>query len=56
MSVVTSFLENSSIHGLGFIAQTRAFGRVFWVFVVICGFTLASQLIMMRDAFKMRKP
>ena len=32
--------------GLGFIAQTRAFARVFWVIVVICGFTLASQLIM----------
>ena len=46
MSVLTSFLENSSIHGLGFIAQTRAFARVFWVIVVICGFTLASQIIM----------
>ena len=46
MSVLTSFLENSSIHGLGFIAQTRAFARVFWVLVVIMGFTLASHLIM----------
>ena len=46
MSVLTSFLENSSIHGLGFISQTRAFARVFWVIVVICGFTLASQIIM----------
>ena len=46
MTVLTSFLENSSIHGLGFIAQTRAFARVFWVIVVILGFTLASLLIM----------
>ena len=46
MSVFTSFLENSSIQGLGFIAQTRAFARVFWVIVVICCFTLASFLIM----------
>ena len=45
MSVLTSFLENSSIHGLGFIAQTRAFARVFWVIVVICGFSLAGFLI-----------
>ena len=46
MSVLTSFLENSSIHGLGFIAQTRAFARLFWIIVVILGFTLASLLIM----------
>ena len=45
MSVLTSFLENSSIHGLGFIAQTRACVRVFWVIVVICGFALASLIM-----------
>ena len=42
-----SFLENSSIHGLGFIARNKAFAQVFWVTVVISGFSVASQIIML---------
>ena len=46
MDVVTEFLENSSIAGVGLIAQTRASRKVFWVCVVISGFTAASMLIL----------
>ena len=46
MDVVTEFLENSSIAGVGLIAQTRAFRKTFWVCVVISGFTAASMLIL----------
>ena len=45
MDLLTSFLENSSIHGLGFISHTKSFRRAFWVCVVISGFTAAGIII-----------
>ena len=45
MDVLTSFLENSSIHGLGFISHTQAFRKAFWVCVVIAGFSTALGII-----------
>ena len=45
MDVVTEFLENSSIAGVGLITQTRAFRKAFWVCVVISGFTAAGAII-----------
>ena len=45
MDVLTSFLENSSIHGLGYVAQTKAFRRAFWICTVLCGFIGAGILI-----------
>ena len=45
MERLRSFLESSTIHGLGYISTTRSFARAFWVFVVISGFTGAGVLI-----------
>ena len=43
--MLTSFLENSSIHGLGFIAQAKASRRAFWICAVLSGFIGAGILI-----------
>lgn len=40
-----NFLESSTIHGLTYISTTRKCVRLFWVTVVIAGFTCASILI-----------
>ena len=45
MELVRTFLESSSIHGLSYIASTRKLSRVFWMLVVIVGFSLAVSLI-----------
>ena len=39
------FLETSTIHGLGYIPSTKRFARLFWILVVISGFTFAGYLI-----------
>ena len=39
------FLETTSIHGLGYISTTRKWSRLFWILVVIAGFTGAVILI-----------
>ena len=39
------FLESSTIHGLVYISTERKFARVFWVLVVIIGFSYAGYLI-----------
>ena len=39
------FLESSTIHGLSYIARNRRFVRLFWVCVIIAGFTGAEFLI-----------
>ena len=43
------FLESSTIHGLVYISTSRKFIRLFWILVVITGFSIASFLI--KDAF-----
>ena len=42
---VRTFLESSTIHGLGYISTTRKYARIFWILVVLAGFTGAVFLI-----------
>ena len=39
------FLNSSSIHGLGHISSSKRFSRLFWIIVVITGFSIAGYLI-----------
>ena len=39
------FLESSSIHGLVYWSTTRRFSRIFWILVVVLGFSAASYMI-----------
>ena len=46
MEGVTAFLESSTIHGLAYISTTsRILVRLFWILVVIGGFTGAGVMI-----------
>ena len=45
MEHFNTFLNSSTIHGLHFISKTKKFGKLFWITVVISGFTAASVLI-----------
>ena len=45
MKTVKEFLESSTIHGLVYISTNRSFVRLFWIFVVIIGFSGAGYLI-----------
>ena len=45
MEGVNTFLESSTIHGLSHISSTRKYAKLFWMFVVITGFSVASILI-----------
>ena len=40
-----AFLENSTIHGLGYISTTRRLIRLFWILIVFIGFSGAGVLI-----------
>ena len=42
---IKDFLESSTIHGLSHISTTRRLLRLFWMFVVLTGFTVAGFLI-----------
>ena len=42
---VKEFLGSSTIHGLSYIAANRRFARLFWICVVLTGFTGAAYLI-----------
>ena len=50
MEKVSEFLESSTIHGLTYISTTRKLVRLFWILIVIGGFSGASFLIFL--AFK----
>ena len=39
------YLEGSTIHGLAYISSSSRFKRLFWVLVVVTGFTAAGILI-----------
>ena len=44
------FLENSTIHGLNYIATAKSStARLFWLIVVFCGFFFAA--VMIRTSF-----
>ena len=45
MNEFRNFLESSTIHGLTYISSTRKLVRLFWIFVVITGFSAASFMI-----------
>ena len=45
MEGVRTFLESSTIHGLTYISTTKRLVRLFWVLIVIGGFTGAGVLI-----------
>ena len=45
MGSFKTFLESSTIHGLGYIATTGRYVKLFWVLVVLSGFTGAGVLI-----------
>ena len=48
MSIIENlkvFLESSSIHGLVYWSTTRRLSRIFWIFVVVIGFSLACYMI-----------
>ena len=45
MERIRTFLESSTIHGLNYISTTRKYARLFWIFVVLTGFTSAGYLI-----------
>ena len=39
------FLDSSTIHGLALISSTRRWSRLFWILVVISGFSVAGYMI-----------
>ncbi len=45
MEGVRTFLESSTIHGLGYIPITRKYARLFWILTVLGGFSTAGYLI-----------
>ena len=45
MEVIRTFLESSTIHGLSYISTERKIVKLFWILVVILGFTGASIII-----------
>ena len=47
MKEFKTFLETSTIHGLGYLPQTNGFIRLFWIFIVGTGFSGAFYLINM---------
>ena len=42
---IKEFLESSTIHGLVHISTSGRFGRLFWIVVVMTGFSIAGSLI-----------
>lgn len=45
MDQFKEFLESSTVHGLVYISTTKQFSRLFWVAVVVCGFSVAGMMI-----------
>ena len=45
MDGIRTYLETSTIHGLTYISTTRKHIRIFWIFVVLAGFSTAGYLI-----------
>ena len=45
MDGIKDFLESSTIHGVTYVSTTRKYVRIFWIFVVISGFSTAGYLI-----------
>ena len=45
MDIIKEFLEHSTIHGLVYISKPRILVRLFWILVVIAGFTGSGVII-----------
>ena len=45
MGILKEFLENSTVHGLSYIAGTRKYIRLIWIFIVITGFSVAGRVL-----------
>ena len=45
MTDFKTYLEFSTIHGLGYIGSTKKFTRLFWILIVFTGFLGAGMLI-----------
>ena len=45
MDQLKEFLESSTVHGLVYISTTQQFSRLFWVVVVVSGFSVAGLMI-----------
>ena len=45
MERISTFLESSTIHGLTYISTTRKYARIFWILVVLAGFSAAGYMI-----------
>ena len=46
MSTLREFLETSTIHGLSYIVSTKKIQKIFWILIVIFGFSFAGFLIL----------
>lgn len=45
MKGVQEFLESSTIHGLTYISTTRKLVRIFWIWIVLSGFSFAAYMM-----------
>ena len=45
MEHIKTFFDTSTIHGLSWISSTRKWSRLFWILIVIGGFSGAGYLI-----------
>ena len=45
MEHLKDFLDASTIHGLAWISSTRRWFRLFWILIIIAGFSMAGFLI-----------
>lgn len=45
MEGIRTYLESSTVHGLGYISSTKRLVRLFWIVIVIGGFTGAGVMI-----------
>ena len=45
MQELNHYFEYSTVHGLSYISNTKKLSRLFWIMVVLSGFTCAGILI-----------
>ena len=45
MDILRNFLDSSTIHGFNHIGSSRRCGKLFWVLIIIVGFTVSGFMI-----------
>jgi len=45
MDQFKEFFESSTIHGVVYISTSKGFSKLFWLMVIVCGFTTAYMMI-----------